>query len=116
LRRDELQPRNEFESAIIREAVVRHSQTVKNMQQSLAKDLNKFTNQLLNSVNGIRLSKKFQGQQHKIADSSHLTLILFKRLLEEGYVRQPIIKDLFVRNQLKSLEMLNELTCVTHEA
>lgn len=45
---------------------------------------------------------------------SHLTLILFKRLLEEGYIKQPIIKDLFDRNQLKSLEMLNELTVVLH--
>jgi len=49
-----------------------------------------------------------------LSESSHLTLILFKRLLEAGYIRQPIIKDLFARNQLKSLEMLNELTLVLH--
>ena len=63
-------------------------------------------------VNGIKQSKKFNGVAH--SESSHLTLILFKRLLEEGYIRQPIIKDLFARNQLKSLEMWNELPLVAH--
>ena len=61
LRKDQLQPRNDVESAIIRDAVARHALTLKNMQLSLAKDLNKFTNQLMNSINGIRLSKKFAG-------------------------------------------------------
>jgi hypothetical protein len=80
----------------------------------LAKDLPKFTNQLLSLIAGIKASKKFSGQTDQVRDSSHLTLILFKRLLEEGYIKQPIIKDLFARNQLKSLEMLNELTVVMH--
>ena len=110
LRGDSLQPRNEVESQIMREAVTRHSVTLKSQPNSLAKDLNKFTNQLSNAVNGIKSSKKFSGVQGQISESSHLTLMLFKRLLEEGYNKQPTIKDLFARNQLKSLEMLNELT------
>jgi hypothetical protein len=41
-------------------------------------------------------------------------LILFKRLLEEGQIHSPIIRDLFLRKQLKTLEMLNELSTVIH--
>ena len=44
LRKDELQPKNDVEQGIIRDAVARHGLTLKNMQLSLAKDLNKFTN------------------------------------------------------------------------
>ena len=52
----------------------------------------------MNLINGIRQSKKFNIQANDNTDSCHLTLILFKRLLEEGYIKSPIIKDLFIRN------------------
>lgn len=44
LRRDGVQVRNEVDSAIVREAIMRHALCVKNQPTTLAKDLNKFTN------------------------------------------------------------------------